>query len=1146
MLRNFCNSKPSQAMRPRAIAIVAALGALLLTNACTVEGPPITAQAKADTGTPGDTEQLFPSDIQDSSAGDQAVTELPTTLDQSTGPETTTPDVVVTCPGGAGCACSQNAECETGLCIEGAEQNGSLHCAQKCTSTCPDGYTCGAVVGSGGDITNVCVAKTGHLCDPCMASKDCETTGITGAACIDMGGAGKFCGTPCQKTADCPSQYACTAVTTSEGISTQQCTRLATDGGSGPGACLCSPSAASKQLTTTCSKAAFDDKGLLIGKCNGTRICTNLGLSPCTAPTATIEVCDGADNDCDGLTDEPGPGVCNDNLPCTYDNCVVNVCQHPPMTGACDDGNACTAGEECSDGKCKGTAVVCDDGNPCTQDACEPQFGCTMMPSDGANCSDGDACTQGDVCKSAMCKSGKAQFCDDNKPCTTDSCNPTSGCVYADNTLPCSDDDVCTATDACAGGVCVPGSPLACNDGNPCTDDSCDTKTGCVSLANTASCTDNNVCTLGDACASGSCTPGNPKICNDNSVCTLDYCDPKLGCQVQDLADTACSDGDVCTDGDTCSAGKCTPGLAKSCEDGNLCTDDSCVTGEGCVSTANTAKCSDNSVCTLGDMCQGGLCYPGKQVSCEDGDPCTDAGCDPIEGCDQKQNTASCNDGSLCTFGDVCNKGACAGQAVVCDDGNPCTDDSCNPKTGCVFAANTAPCSDGNDCTSGDVCFAKVCTPKALKDCGDGNPCTDNACDPVQGCVASNNAAVCDDGDACTFGDACSGGTCKAGKGCDGNATCATSGAGKACACKAGYKGDGFTCADIDECAAGTFTCATNMKCDNTIGSYTCSCKTDFANCDGLAGNGCEVALKTDDSHCGVCTKACQGLESCQAGTCTADTSKCASGTGYSATLVGNTCYWEFTTVGNINWTAPATATYELLSVGGGGGGGSGGYHNGSGGAASGGVAYSAGTKLDKGVTYVITVGGGGAPLAVVAGTGSTYYGRSDTGGASAIKGGAVSLSAVGGQGGDGGYSGSGLTLQGVAAQNGASGGNPTAVYSTGGNGTAGGTTVVATALAANVSDVKAGAGGIGGTWGTALGNSGATGMGWGAGGGGAGGSCSNPTGEGGGGGGGGLVSSFAGANTTIAGQGATGPQSTAHGNVKGVAGVQGYARIKL
>jgi subtilisin family serine protease len=46
-----------------------------------------------------------------------------------------------------------------------------------------------------------------------------------------------------------------------------------------------------------------------------------------------------------------------------------------------------------------------------------------------------------------------------------------------------------------------------------------------------------------------------------------------------------------------------------------------------------------------------------------------------------------------------------------CDDGNPCTDDVCDPVTGCQHAANTASCSDGNQCTLADQCNGGRCQP---------------------------------------------------------------------------------------------------------------------------------------------------------------------------------------------------------------------------------------------------------------------------------------------------------------------------------------------------------------------------------------------------------------------------------------------------
>jgi subtilisin family serine protease len=44
-----------------------------------------------------------------------------------------------------------------------------------------------------------------------------------------------------------------------------------------------------------------------------------------------------------------------------------------------------------------------------------------------------------------------------------------------------------------------------------------------------------------------------------------------------------------------------------------------------------------------------------------------------------------------------------------CDDGNPCTDDMCDPATGCQHAANTASCSDGSECTLADQCNGGHC-----------------------------------------------------------------------------------------------------------------------------------------------------------------------------------------------------------------------------------------------------------------------------------------------------------------------------------------------------------------------------------------------------------------------------------------------------
>ncbi|MBM4346184.1 MAG: hypothetical protein FJ100_22650 [Deltaproteobacteria bacterium] len=79
------------------------------------------------------------------------------------------------------------------------------------------------------------------------------------------------------------------------------------------------------------------------------------------------------------------------------------------------------------------------------------------------------------------------------------------------------------------------------------------------------------------------------------------------------------------------------------------------------------------------------------------------------------------------TRGDVAVTAPCA--ATVCDDGNPCTDDGCDAQQGCTFLPNSATCTDGNACTANDGCAASACTPGTALACADGNPCTDDGCD---------------------------------------------------------------------------------------------------------------------------------------------------------------------------------------------------------------------------------------------------------------------------------------------------------------------------------------------------------------------------------------------------------------------------------
>ena len=139
------------------------------------------------------------------------------------------------------------------------------------------------------------------------------------------------------------------------------------------------------------------------------------------------------------------------------------------------------------------------------------------------------------------------------------------------------------------------------------------------------------------------------------------------------------------------------------------CVEATCDPLEGCKQEPNDYGCQDGSVCTVGDLCVGGSCIPGDGLDCEDGNPCTDDGCDPVEGCFNEPRDGSCDDGDPCTLDDTCEGGLCrAGAAQDCDDGEGCTEDSCDPGGACVHiwiegCETSEPDVVGGDTDSGGV-----------------------------------------------------------------------------------------------------------------------------------------------------------------------------------------------------------------------------------------------------------------------------------------------------------------------------------------------------------------------------------------------------------------------------------------------------------
>lgn len=103
--------------------------------------------------------------------------------------------------------------------------------------------------------------------------------------------------------------------------------------------------------------------------CNPVTLCPG----PCPTPPSEIERCDGRDNDCNGVIDDPDLALCNDNVDCTVDTCLHLVRGSGPFS---------TISAFCTN---VATDSLCgpDDGNSCTTNTCTPPPGHLTAPVSG-------------------------------------------------------------------------------------------------------------------------------------------------------------------------------------------------------------------------------------------------------------------------------------------------------------------------------------------------------------------------------------------------------------------------------------------------------------------------------------------------------------------------------------------------------------------------------------------------------------------------------------------------------------------------------------------------------------------------------------------------------------------------------------------
>ncbi len=221
-------------------------------------------------------------------------------------------------------------------------------------------------------------------------------------------------------------------------------------------------------------------------------------------------------------------------------------------------------------------------------------------------------------------------------------------------------------------------------------------------------------CELGCDAGASEC-----RACREGASRCLDATTEEL-CVAGRLTAVSCTLG--------CVAGRCANCTASQCVDGARRR--ACVDGQLQPST----DCSDGDVCNGVEGCFEGACIAGAGPDCDDDDPCTDDRCDPLSGCAHEANEASCSDGNPCNGVEICGGGRClaAVPPTCAEDDDPCTNAVCDPAQGCVQARRAAcvPC-EGNVCVGNVFVACENGVRGAATDCEQ----VGGFCSPASGCV---------------------------------------------------------------------------------------------------------------------------------------------------------------------------------------------------------------------------------------------------------------------------------------------------------------------------------------------------------------------------------------------------------------------------
>ena len=220
-------------------------------------------------------------------------------------PETGGDNLPPECPGNNGCECESNNDCYSGFCVDTME---GKECTAQCfeEEDCPQGWSC-TVCATAPDTLFCCVPPFQTLCQPCKNDEDCiPPFGGQGKvhSCIEYGPQGRFCGLECEINEDCPEDFECITHQV-EREYLQQCRPV------GGMDCPCTEKYQDGGFLTVC----FNENDA--GRCWGERTCD----TECSAKIPAIEECNLEDDDCNDKVDDEVP-----NKVCPLEN-IYGICE---------------------------------------------------------------------------------------------------------------------------------------------------------------------------------------------------------------------------------------------------------------------------------------------------------------------------------------------------------------------------------------------------------------------------------------------------------------------------------------------------------------------------------------------------------------------------------------------------------------------------------------------------------------------------------------------------------------------------------------------------------------------------------------------------------------------------------------------------